>query len=50
MAKALALAGFFYEDVGLMKSKKGGLILIDVPYCPYKNQITIYNLFTLTLY
>ena len=27
MAKALALAGFFYEDVGLMKSKKGGLAI-----------------------
>lgn len=31
MAKALALAGFFYEDVGLMKSKKGKL---NVPLHP----------------
>lgn len=43
MAKALALAGFFYEDVGLMKSKKGKL------HIAFKSTITSPPLYPLTL-
>ena len=51
MAKALALAGFFYEDVGLMKSKKGQLHPLNTPPLPPppphpRNHITISDILT----